>query len=164
MIRHPISHALVAASIAVAVATSLALAQQHAKDPKHDAGAAGGDARTLVRLPEPMRQRILANMRDHLRTLHAIDVALSKSEYDKAADMAEKRLGMSSLEAHGAAHLAPYMPQGMQTIGGQMHRAASRFAVEAQNASVGNDLRPALAALGSVMEQCVACHAAYRLH
>ena len=71
---------------------------------------------------------------------------------------------MSSLEAHGAAHLAPYMPKPMQDIGTQMHRAASRFAVEAQNASVGNDVKPALAALGAVMEQCVACHASYRLH
>jgi cytochrome c556 len=56
------------------------------------------------------------------------------------------------------------MPEGMQTIGTQMHRAASQFAVEAQNASVSNEVRPALAALGSVMQQCVACHATYRLH
>jgi hypothetical protein len=58
---------------------------------------------------------------------------------------------------------APYMPQGMQDIGTAMHHAASQFAVEAQNASVSNDVRPALAALGTVMQQCVACHAAYRL-
>jgi len=44
-----------------------------------------------------------------------------------------------------------------------MHRAASRFAIEAQNASVGNDPKPALAALAEVMRQCVACHVAYRL-
>jgi cytochrome c556 len=70
----------------------------------------------------------------------------------------------SSLELHGAAHLARFMPEGMQDIGTQMHRAASRCAVEAQNASATNDVRPALAALGTVMQQCVACHAAYRLH
>jgi hypothetical protein len=51
-----------------------------------------------------------------------------------------------------------------QQIGTPMHRAACRFVVEAQTASVGNDVRPALAALGNVMQQCVACHAAYRLH
>ena len=44
-----------------------------------------------------------------------------------------------------------------------MHGAASRFAVEAQTVSVGNDVRPALAALGTVMQECGACHAAYRL-
>jgi cytochrome c556 len=52
----------------------------------------------------------------------------------------------------------------MQDIGTQMHRAASRFAIDAQTASVSNDVRPALASLGTVMQQCVACHAAYRLH
>jgi cytochrome c556 len=56
------------------------------------------------------------------------------------------------------------MPKGMQEIGTQMHHAASRFAVAAENAAVGDDVRPALAALGDVMRQCVACHAAYRLH
>lgn len=71
---------------------------------------------------------------------------------------------MSSLELHGAAHIAPDMPQGMQDIATQMHHAASRFAVEAQNARISNDVRPALGALGTVMQRCVACHAAYRLH
>ena len=123
-----------------------------------------GDARQLVKFPDPMRLHTIANMRDHLLALQEIDVALSGNDFDKAGSIAEHRLGMSSLEAHGAAHLAPYMPQGMQDIGTQMHRAASRFAIEAQTASVSNDLRPALAALGTVMQQCVACHASYRLH
>jgi len=48
----------------------------------------------------------------------------------------------------------------------EINEALSRNAFEkaASVASVGNDVRPALAALGTVMQQCVACHAAYRLH
>jgi hypothetical protein len=126
--------------------------------------ASAADTRQLVRFPEPMRIHTIASMRDHLLTLQEIDEALAKNDFDKAASVAESRLGMSSLERHGAAHLAPYMPQPMQDIGTQMHRAASRFAVAAQDASVRNDVRPALAALGLVMKQCVACHATYRLH
>jgi hypothetical protein len=126
--------------------------------------AVSTDSRQLITFPEPMRLHTITSMRDHLLALQEIDVALSQSAFDKAASIAEQRLGMSSLELHGAAHIAPFMPQGMQEIGTQMHRAASRFAVEAQTASVGNDVRPALAALGTVMQQCVACHAAYRLH
>ena len=126
--------------------------------------AVQADTRQMVIFPEPMRLHTIANMRDHLLALQEIDVALSASAYDKAASIAENRLGMSSLELHGAAHIAPLMPQAMQDLGTQMHRAASRFAIEAQNASVSNDVRPALAALGAVMQQCVACHAAYRLH
>ena len=128
------------------------------------ASGASGDTRQLVAFPEPMRLHTIASMRDHLLSLQEIDVALSKGDFDTAASVAEQRLGMSSLEAHGASHLAPFMPQGMQDIGTEMHHAASRFAVAAENASVGNDVRPALAALGDVMRQCVACHATYRLH
>jgi hypothetical protein len=134
--------------------------------PHDKAGPAAGpaDARQLVKFPAPMRLHTITSMRDHLLALQEIDMALSKSDFDQAARIAEQRLGMSSLELHGAAHIAPYMPQKMQDIGTRMHRSASRFAVEAQSASVSNDVRPALAALGTVMQQCVACHAAYRLH
>lgn len=151
----------------IACAASLAIAQQHAHAPAAapgDAKQTGADTRIIVAFPEPMRLHTLANMRDHLVSLQRIDAALAKGDYEQAADIAETRLGMTSLEAHDAAHLAPFMPKGMQEMGTSMHRAASRFAVEAQNAAVANDLRPALAALGSVMEQCVACHATYRLH
>jgi len=138
-----------------------------AQDHQHDMmvpAATQGDARLLVKFPEPMRLHTITSMRDHLLALQEIDVALSENDFDKAASIAETRLGMSSLELHGAAHIAPFMPQGMQDIGTHMHRAASRFAIDARTASVSNDVRPALAALGTVMQQCVACHAAYRLH
>ena len=158
-------NALVVIALAgtILVAT-LAVAQPAEPQAGSNANGATTDARVLVRFPEPMRLHTMANMRDHLQSLQEIDAALAKGDFDKAASIAELRLGMSSLEAHGASHLAPYMPKGMQETGSNMHRAASRFAVEAQNASVSNDVKPALAALANVMEQCVACHAAYRLH
>ena len=56
------------------------------------------------------------------------------------------------------------MPEAMRAIGWEMHRSASRFAIEAQNAGVTGDLRPALAALAKVTAQCAACHAGYRVH
>jgi hypothetical protein len=138
-----------------------------AQDHQHQTAerpTAQGDPRQLVKFPEPMRLHTITSMRDHLLALQEIDVALSQNGFDKAASIAEQRLGMSSLELHGAAHIAPFMPQGMQDLGTQMHRAASRFAVAVQDAGASNDFRPALAALGAVMQQCVACHAAYRLH
>jgi hypothetical protein len=153
-------------ALIVAWASALALSAT-AQDHQHSmsgTAAVQADSRQLVTFPEPMRLHTITSMRDHLLALQEIDVALSQNAFDKAATIAEQRLGMSSLELHGAAHIAPFMPQSMQEIGTKMHRAASRFAVEAQTASVGNDVRPALAALGTVMQQCVACHAAYRLH
>jgi cytochrome c556 len=55
------------------------------------------------------------------------------------------------------------MPEGMKAAGSAMHRAASRFAVEAQNSTVTGDLKPALGVLSEVMSACVACHAGFRL-
>jgi hypothetical protein len=161
--RKPLVLWVAVAAVAAGAYSLLVSAQMH----QHDAAtmsAPAGDTRQLVNFPEPMRLHTITSMRDHLLSLQEIDVALSKNDFDKASRIAEQRLGMSSLELHGAAHIAPYMPQGMQEIGTAMHHAASQFAVEAQNASVNNDVRPALAALGAVMQQCVACHAVYRLH
>ena len=124
----------------------------------------GGDARQLVALPEPMRTHTIANMRDHLLALLEIDEALAKGDFAAASRVAEERIGMSSLKSHGAAHIASFLPAPMQEIGTRMHRTASRFAVEAQNASVTNDLRPAPLAKSAVIRECVACHAAYRYH
>ena len=158
--------ATLATALTVAWASAFAPSAT-AQDHQHSMtgpAALSADSRQLVTFPEPMRLHTITSMRDHLLALQEIDIALSQNAFDKAATIAEQRLGMSSLELHGAAHIAPFMPQGMQEIGTQMHRAASRFAVEAQTTSVGNDVRPALAALGTVMQQCVACHAAYRLH
>jgi hypothetical protein len=146
------------AKLLTIVGTAAVVAHASAQAP------AGGDARQLVALPEPMRTHTIANMRDHLLALQEIDEALSKGDFTAASRIAEERIGMSSLKSHGAAHIASFLPPPMQEIGTRMHRAASRFAVEAQNASVANDLRPALLAKSAVIRECVACHAAYRYH
>jgi hypothetical protein len=125
--------------------------------------AAEDDSRVAVDLPAMMRAHMLANMRDHLQAIQEIQSSLAAGEYDAAAEVAEKRIGMSSLAAHGASHMAGFMPKGMQETGTTMHQAASRFAVTAQETAVTRDLPRALGALSRVTEQCVACHAAYRL-
>lgn len=152
----------------LAAAGSVAVAQHHGAG--HGGGhgharshAAPADTRVLVKFPPMLVEHTLANMRDHLLAIQEIQAYLAKGENDKAAKVAETRLGMSSLEAHGAHDVAKFMPQGMQDAGTAMHRAASRFAVEAQNAGVTGDLKPALGALADVTAQCVGCHAGYKL-
>jgi cytochrome c556 len=125
--------------------------------------AAEDDSRVAVDMPAMMRTHMLANMRDHLLSLQEIQSHLAAGEYDAAADVAEKRLGMSSLGTHGASHMAGFMPKGMQETGTAMHQAASRFAVISQETAVTRDLPRALGALSRVTAQCVACHASYRL-
>ena len=126
--------------------------------------AEASDDRQTVQLPEMMRQHMLANMRDHLLTLEEITRSLANEDYDGAADTAENRLGLSSLDAHGASHLGKFLPPEMGQIGMNMHKAASRFAVAARDAEVEGGLQEAFSALSEVMQQCVACHANYKVH
>ena len=124
------------------------------------------DARELVRLPEPMQEHMLGNMRDHLATLNEIVGDMADGKFDAAAKLSEQRLGMSSLGLHGAAHMAPFMPKPMQDIGTSMHRAASRLAIVLQDASVSqtfDSMREVSRALHGVTTTCVACHASYRI-
>jgi cytochrome c556 len=120
---------------------------------------AAPDGRQLIEMPVPMQEHMLANMRDHLATLNEMNMGLATKNYERAAQAAEQRLGISSLTAHGADHMAPYMPKAMQAIGTEMHRAATRFALAAQE----RDLDKSLTELTAVTTQCVACHSAYRV-
>jgi hypothetical protein len=129
----------------------------------HGGGAAVQDNREEVAFPPEMRAHTLTNMRDHLLALQEIQNALANEEYDRAGDIAEQRLGMTALIAHGSYERAEFMPKGMRDVGSAMHRNASRFAVAAKDAGATGDVKPALAALGATIGQCVACHATYRV-
>ena len=120
---------------------------------------ASSNERTFVVLPQMMQEHMMSNMRDHLAAINEILVYLGEGELDKAADTAEYRLGMSSLESHGASHMAKFMPEGMRQAGTTMHRAASRFALKAQE----GDILPAYQALSGITSACVACHSGYKI-
>lgn len=122
------------------------------------------DNRTYVELPPMMQNHMLSNMRDHLLALQTITHQLASGEYDEAADTAETRLGMTSLESHGASHMGKFMPQKMGEIGTSMHRAASQFAIAAKDADIDGGLEKAFGALSKVMGACVACHENYKIH
>jgi len=126
----------------------------------------GEDMRELVRFPEPMQEHMLGNMRDHLLTLNGLIGDVADGKFDAAAKLAEQSLGMSSLVAHDAAHMAPFMPKPMQDYGTGMHRAASRLAITLQNASVSpslDSMAEVNRGLHEVTTACTACHANYRI-
>lgn len=137
---------------------------QHQHQHSHDPSALpAADSRQFVEFPAPLTEHTLANMRDHLQTIQDIQSQLAMGHGETAAKIAETRLGMSSLGLHGAEEVSKYMPRGMQDAGTAMHRAASRFAIIAQESDVTGDLKPALAGLAEITAQCVGCHSAYRL-
>ena len=117
------------------------------------------DARQMVEMPDMMRTHMLGNMRDHLTAINEILNHLALDELEQAADIAEDRLGFSSLESHGASHIAKVMPEGMRDAGTAMHRAASQFARIAQE----GEALPAYQKLKDITAACVACHAGYRV-
>lgn len=154
----------------VALALSMpSFAQQHdsSMHELHMAGVPSAkpavDARQLVKYPEEMKKHTLTSMRDHLLALQEIQSALANADYDKAADVAETRLGMTALTLHGAHESSKFMPKGMQDAGTAMHRGASKFSVIARDAAVTGEIKPAIGALSEVMGACVACHSGYRL-
>ncbi len=91
---------------AVALLTTLVVSRSYAQD-----------TRELVKLPEPMQEHMLSNMRDHLVSLNEIIGDVSDGKFDDAAKVAEQRLGMSSLPAHDAAHMAPFFQKRCRTWG-----------------------------------------------
>ncbi len=124
------------------------------------------DNRQMVELPPMMQDHMLANMRDHLVALGEMLGELAEGRPDRAGEIAEKRLGMSSLGRHGAAHLGQFMPKAMGQIGTQMHRAASQFVVVANNAELQPGItsqRKVYKALQGITDSCNACHQAYRI-
>ena len=51
------------------------------------------DARELVRLPKPMQEHMLGNMRDHLATLNEIIGDVADDKFNDAAKITEQRFG-----------------------------------------------------------------------
>ena len=121
--------------------------------------ANAADTRVKANMPEMMQEHMLSNMREHLRAIDDILLNLKNNKLDKVAEIAEKRLGMSSLEAHDASHMAKHMPAVMQALGTRMHHTASRFAILAQE----GDLLATYHGLQELTATCVACHDAFRI-
>jgi hypothetical protein len=151
---------IICAALAIFGIASFSLASaQH--EHMHDAPSM--DMRVAVEYPPAMKEHTLTSMRDHLLAISQIQEAMGDGQYDKAAEIAETRLGQTALKTHNAYVNSKFMPRGMQDIGNQMHRSASKFAIEVQNSGATGDVKPALIALSKTTQACVACHAGYKL-
>ena len=138
--------------------------------PRHDQAArkssqraAATDHRAPVSFPAELREHTFANMRDHLLALQEIQAALATGNYDQPSNVAEQRLGMTSLIAHGAHEVTQVRAQGHAGCGAQLS-AQRQPPLDGGTRCGGERMTwPALAALAEVTATCVACHAAYRL-
>jgi len=120
---------------------------------------AANDNRVMVELPLPMKVHMLQNMRGHLQVIDQLLKLLSEEKLDQASELAESELGMSSLNKHGASHMAPYYPEAMRQAGIAMHKSASQFSRVVQE----GDVLVSVKALREITAACTACHAGYRV-
>jgi cytochrome c556 len=130
------------------------------------APAWAAEDRELVKMPAMMQEHMLTSMRDHLDVLNEILADIAAEKFTDAARVAESRLGTSSFGQHNAAHMAQFMPKGMQEAGTALHRAASRFALAAEETDLDRSYKSVARLTGALSEMtaaCSACHAGYRI-
>lgn len=120
----------------------------------------GKDLRQFVTLPEQARHLMRADMLDHLAALNEIIGHLAENKFADAAEVAEKRMGNSSMGKHRATGMGPgrFMPLEMRNLGWAMHDAASEFS----RIAAEGDMKKAHSALQKLTGTCVACHYSYR--
>jgi hypothetical protein len=120
------------------------------------------DTRQLVTMPPIARTVMREDMIDHLGALNEILGLMAADKLREAGEVAEKRMGRSTMGRHAARTRGQgpgrFMPPEMHGIGMAGHDAASEFAKVAAT----GDKAKALAALQALTSICVACHASYR--
>lgn len=118
------------------------------------------DLRPLVSMPDQARQFMREDMLGLLSALNEIIGYLAENNLDAAADVAESRMGKSSMGKHRATGMGPgrFMPLEMRKIAWGMHESATAFSQIAKE----GDLKAAYTALQNVTASCVACHYSYR--
>ncbi|MCW8827311.1 MAG: cytochrome c [Gammaproteobacteria bacterium] len=113
------------------------------------------DSRIALNLPTQMEEHLLGNMRQHLVVINRLLDLVGQEKLTEAAELAEAELGMSSLDKHGASHIAQFYPVQSANFGTEMHKAASRFARVAEEGDPLESYR----AIGAITQNCVGCHA-----
>lgn len=116
------------------------------------------DRRTLITLDEYARATVLAEMRAMLSSLQEIIDGLARGDM-RAVVNAARASGMQ-----GAADVDPkvqaQLPEAFKKLGFSMHTDFDALAATAESAP---DAGRTLAQLGSTLQKCVACHAAYQI-
>jgi len=134
--------------------------EEAASDPRGAEKSPDSDLRQLASMPDEARQLMREDMLDHLAALNEIIGYLAENNLDAAADVAETRMGKSSMGKHRGTGMGPgrFMPLKMRELGWGMHESATEFSLVAKK----GDLKSAYIALQKVTGSCVACHYSYR--
>jgi len=133
------------------------------------------DERESAGIPEQMKTRHLARMRNHLEAVHDIVDAMARGEFGEASKSA--RLGLTMRPGMGGGKgMGPGMGmgkgmgggmmcskgsmtnEGFKSIGMAFHQSADKLADVLEK----GDVKASLRALGDTMSYCIQCHATFR--
>lgn len=145
------------------VDTRASMAAERAPTPAHTP-VAGDPQAELVRLdkraPLPllplMANHQKENMRDHLLAIQEALLALGREDFD-AVSTAAARMGYSEQVAGMCSHMGSGAP-GFAERAIEFHRRADSVVAAARERNTSRTLN----ALGTMMQSCTGCHAAFR--
>lgn len=119
---------------------------------------AADDARATIGLDPDERALVLAEMRAFLQSVQVITQALSTEDLG-AATAAARQVGTTAA-AEVPDTLKAKLPMGFRKLGSATHRAFDELALDAEQLG---DPGHSLGQLASLLGNCVACHATYRI-
>jgi len=116
------------------------------------------DGRTAILLPDAERDLVLAEMRAFLQSVRTSLSAIGADDPEALATAA--RASGSAARNALPASLAGRLPAGFKKLGFDTHRAFDQLALDAEQLG---DMSHSLQQLTTLMDNCVQCHAAYRI-
>lgn len=123
----------------------------------HGAVQPTADGRQAIQLDDNERQLVLAEMRAFLESVQQITVGIAQNDMERVAASARK-VGLATQQAVPAS-LVGKLPLTFKKLGRDTH---AKFDAMALDAEQFEDSGHSLSQLGTLMQNCVACHAAYR--
>lgn len=115
------------------------------------------DGRTAILLEKHERDLVLSEMRTFLESVQQITGGISDKDMTRVAEAAQKS-GMSS-QADVPGSLVGKLPLSFKQLGFDTHTKFDELALDARDLG---DRDHTLSQLTAILNNCVACHAAYR--
>lgn len=121
------------------------------------AAAVAEKSRQTIILTEKERSLVLLEMRGFLESVQTIVSALAKEDWERVTKAATKS-GRSE-QAAMPPTLGKKLPPAFKVLGGKTHKAFDALALDSKDME---DKQQTLEQLGSLMKNCVACHAIFK--
>lgn len=116
------------------------------------------DGRSVIRLAPEERNLVLAEMRAFLISVQQITQGIAEKDMQRVADAA-RNVGLAA-QGQVPGSLVGKLPLEFKRLGLDTHRKFDQLALDAGDLGEGDY---ALSQLAVLMQNCTACHAAYRI-